>query len=344
MKDRIQLDPKSLLLEFQGRDGPTRLIVPLILPVGKHRNVTIVISPRNGVALRNEVSLGDILQGSPFRSHTTSGGASFFATASHSRTFGINEKLYEVVYLSDFKSIRFTLYEYEVHNEPIGLLLSFPIINCNVETKESYFAEITLQQNNNVLDRFRIPREVHPCAGNVLFLSGYSEKFRGMFGFKNESQIAGMRRHFLNFSDITTCSIDNLKDVASKGYDGIHFHTSVGRNTISLNDVSVPSELFCREIDDLGLKFIFIDTCNSVVIVNLFRNTDIPVLIASTGSLYEEYADGFERIFYDELGKGEFISVAFEKATKLNGVGTTRSGSYDPMFLDLRSDFRFGEK
>jgi spore coat polysaccharide biosynthesis predicted glycosyltransferase SpsG len=121
---------------------------------------------------------------------------------------------------------------------------------------------------------------------------------------------------------------------------------------IIINDIyKSPSEFF-KKVSGLGLKFIYFDTCNSVQVVSAFRHTDISALIAAIQNLEVNYANRFELNFYQALGNGKTISEAFQQAAfsqhrdRLSQGADffTRSGCYDPMFLDLKEDFRFGEE
>jgi len=112
-----------------------------------------------------------------------------------------------------------------------------------------------------------------------------------------------------------------------------------------INDRMVETDEFFQKLDGLGLCFIYIDTCDSVQVVSAFRRTDINAMIAATEGLELSYANDFERVFYESLGMGDYISVAFQKATcetERSLIGVTKSGKYDPMFLDLKTDLRFG--
>lgn len=195
-ENRLVIDANAIRIEFEGVRGPTRLLVPLIVPVGTHSKVDVRIQPRPGVVLPNEVETGDTLNATLSRSHTTTGGAAFFASASHGRTFGIGEKPYEVVSLTDFCGVRFRIKEYVVHDEPVGLLLSFPIDKCDLSSADDYFADITLEQGGDVLQKCRVEREVHPNAGKVLVLNGYSGGFHQRFSGGMSSPIATTRRPF----------------------------------------------------------------------------------------------------------------------------------------------------
>lgn len=348
-KNELTIETNALRVEFEGTKGPTRLLVPLVVPVGTHQNVNLRIKPRSGVRLRNEVETGDTLNATLSRAHTTSVGGSFFASASHGRSYGIKEKPYEVVSLPDFSGIRFNLKKYTVHDEPVGLLLSFPIESYNLFTAEDYFAEIILEQAGKELQKCRVSREVHPEAGKILLLTGYSEQFhKKIYGTEMNSHLSNFRRSFLEFSSLTQFGIHNLRSLASSGYDGIHLYTNVDNGTILVNDNQISPDKFFREINGLGIKFIYIDTCNSVQVISSFRRTDIHVLIAATENLYDKYGNEFESIFYDALGAGEYISVAFQNATNARGeqslIGMMRSRKYDPMFLDLKTDCRFGKE
>ncbi|MGK7955664.1 MAG: hypothetical protein AB4063_10455 [Crocosphaera sp.] len=345
-ENRLEIETNAMRIEFEGVRGPTRLLVPLIVPVGTHSKVDVRIRPRPGVVLRNEVETGDTLNTTLSRSHTTTGGAAFFASASHGRTFGIGEKPYEVVSLTDFCGVRFRIKEYIVHDEPVGLLLSFPIDKCDLSSTDDYFADITLEQGGNLLQKCRVEREVHPNAGRVLVLTGYSEEFHKRHLTTMSSQIATTRRPFLECSLLTQFDLSNLRQIVSNGYDAVHLYTNVSQGTMLVNDQQIDSDEFFQKLDGLELRFIYIDTCNSVQVVSAFRRTDINAMIAATENLEVSYANDFERVFYESLGMGDYISVAFQKATacetKRSSIHMTRSGKYDPMFLDLKTDSRFG--
>ena len=119
---------------------------------------------------------------------------------------------------------------------------------------------------------------------------------------------------------------------------------------IYIENSPISVEDFFIEINGIGLKFIYLNTCNSVKVVSAFRRTDINALIAASEDLAVNYADHFEVEFYKNLGNGANISTAFNKAALIcepkdnewYGI-RTRSGIYDPMFLDLRKDFSFKE-
>ena len=204
-----------------------------------------------------------------------------------------------------------------------------------------------MEIDGKVQDNFKLAREVHPEAGNILLLNGYSEELaRRVYGKSPQSNLAGTHRRFIQFSELTEFTLANLRKLAADGYDGIHLYTNLAQGTILVGEAQVRPEEFFFPLDGLGLKFIYIDTCNSVQVVSSFRRTDMRALIAATENLYVNYADEFESIFYDSLGRGDFVSLAFQKATATSGArdffGLTRSGGYDPMFLDLKGDFRFG--
>jgi hypothetical protein len=113
-----------------------------------------------------------------------------------------------------------------------------------------------------------------------------------------------------------------------------------------MNDSEVNADEFFAQLDGLGLQFIFVATCNSVQVIRHFRATDMRAFLAATEGLYVNYAEEFESLFYSSLGAGDLISAVFQKAsTSARGESSwipTRSGHYDPMFLDLKADFCFG--
>lgn len=180
----------------------------------------------------------------------------------------------------------------------------------------------------------------------MLLLSGYSDPFR-LFG-RNFSRIAGLHYNLIEISGLKVFKLHDLSNMLDDGYQGIHLHTNVTKNGIRIDDREVDAAEFFRHIDGFGLKFIFVDTCNSVWVVSQFRQTDIGALIAATENLSSEYADDFELRFYQELGAGAYVSQAFHQASAIRGkimqsLYSTRSGLYNPMFLDLRVDSSFSE-
>ena len=100
-----RIEEKAVRIEFEGHFSPKRLVVPLILSSGKHKNLRIRIVPRDGVAFAHAVELGDALQSNFTHSHSFSGGASFFASAKYQRTFG--QAIYQEEPVQQF-SISFT--------------------------------------------------------------------------------------------------------------------------------------------------------------------------------------------------------------------------------------------
>jgi hypothetical protein len=354
----IRIEKAGLRVEFDGAN-PARVVIPIVFPVGKYRDVQVRVSPRSDVALSNEAEVGDALQSTFSQSHTTTAGASFFATASHGRTFGSTQKPYDVVHLPDFRGVRFRLAHIEVEDEPLGLQIAFPVASCGIESSEDYFANICLEMGGSLQDSAVLTREVHSAAGKVLLLSGYSDVFeQRIYGShprrSNPNRIstahpfpgfAGMRRTYVQVSDLHRFALKELRDLA-RGYDGVHLYTNISRGTILVQDAKIEAQHFFAELNGLGLKFLYIDTCNSVQVVWSFRQTDIQALVAATENLYVNYAEEFELLFYESLGIGKYISVAFQETTRARGERDyllTRSGQYDPMFLDLKADFRFGE-
>lgn len=344
----VAIEKRGLRVEFEGQMGPTHLVVPVVFQPGKHSDVKIRVRPRIGVSLRNEVTFGDALQMTFSRSHATSVGGSFFATASHTRTFGIANKAYEVVSLPDFMGILFQLHQYEVKDEAIGIQLAFPISSWESCSTDDYFAEISLEIKRNVIQTICVPREVHPKAGRVLFLSGYSSPSAILFG--SPDHLSSRQFPYIVIPKIKDFKLDELPDLLKQGFNGIHLLTNVTSQGILVNDEYVSPHDFFQTISGFGLNFLYLDTCNSVQVVSSFRATDIGALIASTESLYVSYANKFEKYFYDALGNGAFVSEAFHHAAKsilLEGdkfKSFTRSDVYNPMFLDLKADFSFREK
>ncbi len=341
----VAIEERRLRVEFEGKAGPTHLVIPLVFQPGKHSDVKIRIVPRKGISLRNEVAIGDALQMTFSHSHAISAGLSFFATASHSRTFSMVEKQYEVFSLPDFRGILLLIRQFNVREEAVGVQMAFPISYWEPSSNEDYFAEISLEIKGKVVQNICVPREVHPRAGKVLYLNGLSSDFR----HANYQNWDLPKREFpyLRISEIKHLGLNELVNELEQGFNGIHFRTNVSSlGSIHLCGSHVSSHDFFQSISGFGLKFIYIDTCNSVGVVSSFRTTDISALIASTEILWDEYANEFEKLFYDALGNGAFMSEAFHHAALLARKcdPLTRSGTYNPMFLDLKTDFSFCEK
>jgi hypothetical protein len=211
-----------------------------------------------------------------------------------------------------------------------------------------YFAEVSLEIEGKLIEAHRVPRVVHPKAARVLLLSGYTPRFSTqVFGHRPASQLAGLRLMYVTVTELHFFKLEDLPQLLASGVEGIHLYTNVDSHSILVDDEPIPDEVFFKRLDGFGLKFLYIDTCNSLQVVSAFRKTDIGALIASTENLYEDYANDFERSFYQELGSGVSISQAFQSASMQQSVSpqvfpATRSGVYNPMFLDLRRDFSFG--
>lgn len=356
---KARIATSGLRVEFDGEVGPSRLVVPVVLQAGTHKDLCLRVRPRSDVSLHNEVDIGDALRTTFTRSNTTTAGGSFFATASHGRSYGSSEKPYDVVYLEDLRGVRFRLSRFDVHEEPIALQMAFPISACGNTATDDYFAEVTLELGGEVIQKERLPREVHPKAGRVLLVSGYSEEFElRVFGEHSRQSgparvstasptptISGLRRPFLTISELHRPVLTDLRPLAT-GYDGVHLYTNVAGGNLLVNDAEVNADAFFTQLDGLGLQFIFLATCNSVQVVRSFRATDMRALVAATENLYVNYAEEFESLLYNALGTGAFFSNAFRSAaSSARGEGAwiaTRSGQYDPMFLDLKADFCFG--
>lgn len=327
----------GLRVDFEDNGVLSRLVVPLILPVGAHRNVILRIRPRADVTLQNEVDVGDAFRTTFTRSHTSTGGGSFFVSASHGRTYGRTEKPYDVIHLEDLRGVRFRLVHLDVDQEPVSLHITFSIAAAGNNVEDDYLAEIELEVKGMVVDAFRVPREVHPNAGKVLLVSGYSAaREQEIFRYRSpQHKLAGKRLKFLQISELHRPTLNELRSLAADA-DGLHVFTNVDRGKILVEDSEVDPSQFFRAIDGLGLKFVYLATCNSVQIVSSFRNTDIAALIAATENLEEGYAEAFEKWFYEALGTGASISEAFDSADRL-----TRGYNRHSMFLDVRSDVDF---
>jgi hypothetical protein len=241
--------------------------------------------------------------------------------------------------------VRFRLFRFDVQDEPIALQIAFPIATCEINSLEDYFAEIVLEVNGQEMQRERLAREVHPSAGKILVVSGVDQ-----WGGLNSGQtpsIFSMRRPFLTIpAFVTPRDMNELRDRAA-GFNGIHLYTQVVNEGLYINNRKVSADEFFAHLDGLGLQLIFIASCDSVQVVRSFRSTDIHALVAATESLWSSYAEKFESRFYHSLGSGNFVSAAFQEASSSCsslGMGAsiqTRSGKYDPMFLDMKSDFCF---
>ena len=344
MKKRpaVSIEPSGLRVEFQGSKGPTHLVIPILFHKGEHKDICLRIHPSSGISLGNSVVTGDALQEIFCRQHSISVGGSFFAEASYSYSFGSEKGGYEVVWLPDFRGVLFRLDRYEVKREPVGLQFAFPIINYDPDTDARDFAEISLETKGEVIETHRVPRVVHPNAGRIFLLSDFSPAEFHARGFDTllASQIAGLRRTYVTVTDLKFFT-DELPSPQS--YDGIHLFTDLS-DSIAIYDYEL-----IESCDGFGLKFLYIDTCNSVEVVSRFRRTDIGALIAATSSLSCRYANAFHNLFYEELGKGASISQAFHRASQQAAVlwatdPSTLSKRYDPMFLDLRSDASFSAR
>ncbi|MCA9950344.1 MAG: hypothetical protein KDE48_11910 [Anaerolineales bacterium] len=343
----INIVSEGLRAEFQGTQNPMFLVVPVLFSKGEHKDVSIRIRPSQGISLSNMVRMGDALQETFSQQNSFSGGGSFFAEASYSRTSGIERKPYEVVYLSDFQGIKFRLSEFQAVGETVGLQFAFPINKYNPDKSSDFFAEISLEIGDEVIETHRIPQITHPNAGRILLLSGYSVEFhKTVYGHEPASQLADFRSMFVTVTKLQFFDKANIQGLLNSGYDGIHLYTNVDSRGILVNDQPIPFDDFFTLLNGFGLKLLYVDTCNSVQLVSAFRKTDIGALIASTENLEVNYANTFENSFYHGLGQGMLFSEAFSLARRQSISASqtflsTRSGIYDPMFFEMRRDFGF---
>jgi hypothetical protein len=112
-----------------------------------------------------------------------------------------------------------------------------------------------------------------------------------------------------------------------------------------MNDRVDPGQ-FVDVVERGGVKLLFLGSCNSLRVFSRVRASSLRGLVAATEDLEINYALGFESSFYRALSLGSYVSDAFRHAaTSLDQRSNfvTRSDSYDPMFLDLKEDFAFGE-
>jgi len=344
----VSIEPSSLRVEFRGSMGPTHLVVPVLFREGKYEDLVIKIRPRTGVSLENSVVIGDALQDTFSTQHSVSAGGSFFAEASYSFASSIDRKLYEVVWLPDFRGIMFRLHKYEVSGETIGLQFAFPITNYTPDIGADYSAEISLELRGEVIEVHHVPQVVHPNAGRVLLLlhSSEIEHCNAAF-YRIARKLSELRVMYIAITSMVFSTLQELTHILASGFEGIHLLVGniYPRGMRNKDELISVSEFF-TQLNGLGLKFLYIDSCDSVQVVSAFRKTDVGALIAATESLSVSYADGFAELFYQELGKGAYISQAFQYASQQQTAAfaappPTRSGFYDPMFLDLRTDFSF---
>jgi len=142
----------------------------------------------------------------------------------------------------------------------------------------------------------------------------------------------------------------------SEGCEAVHLFGSVDYRRIITSGSSVAAETFFETLARSGVRLLYVDHCNSVQVIGEAREVGLNAVVAATENLEVTYANGFARAFYSALGRGLYVSQAFEDAKRYVAVlgiaddvnpiwspSRTRSGRYEPMFLDMRSDFRFGE-
>ncbi len=345
-KNKVYINNDFLRLEFEGIKGPTNIIVPLVISPGKHDEIKIRIVPNQSIKLKNSVNVGDALQQTVSSGKSFNAGGSFFGSISFNKSISNSTKLYDVTFSPDFHDIIFTLKKFNVEHEPIGLQLAFGIESYNMESIDDCFAEILLEHNNKLIQKVKLERFTHPDAPKILLLCGY--KRNSIYWTGGINKFFKTRLPFLEFSDIQYFKLNDLPHLLMKNYQGIHIFTAVKSDGIMIDDEIIKIDDFFNTIKGNNLKFIYFDTCNSVRVISAFRDTEISALIASTENLYTNYADEFEKTFYTNLSNGEYLSKAFQIAAKKkssidNFLINTRSGIYDPMFLDLKDDFNFKE-
>jgi len=350
----------SLRIEFDGGRGPSFLVVPLVFEPGKHKDVSVIVEPSEGVFFENSVQVGDALRAVFTTARSINLGASFFGSASFTQEGSKAEPVYQVTYTEDFRSIIFELREIEISSRPVGIQLAFPVAKyapknaCKAET----FATVKLYTNNQEIDTMVVPRAIHPNAGRILVVGTENDSNSPTMSWISETAkvLGRVRGEFIILSKMFQWGSDECMKWLNEGCDGIHVLGGVNYREILIGDQFLSSESFFDTLRRSGIKLLYLDQCNSVQLVGEARNAGIKALIAATESLEVTYGNWFAYSFYTALGQGCFVSEAFAEAkngVNLSGLSDktaiiyspskTRSGYYEPMFLDLHSDFRFGE-
>ncbi|MFC6018428.1 hypothetical protein ACFP2T_19730 [Plantactinospora solaniradicis] len=340
----IKIAEEWLRVEYAGAQVPARLIIPLVFERGKHKNVRIRITPRDGVRLGTSVEAGSALQQTFTKGWTKTAGASFFGSTTIERADGATKPQYSVFLSPDFRSVVFDLLRFDTP-EPIGIQIAFPVDHYDPNPTAITFATIDVEVGGASLMHAVVPQEVHPKAALVGVVAGLEES--GYAGALNDRLgpfmlTAGVLNH--PTSDV------EVRDFIARGYDILHFEClQVDPVTIIMrNNVRISISEFFNAVDRGSIKVVVLATCNSVAAVTEFRRSNAFALVAATENLFVDYWSFFERAFYGRIAMGKSVSDAFA-ATRdeaaANGLThriALRSGPYEPMFLDLKRDVAFG--
>ena len=188
-----------------------------------------------------------------------------------------------------FGGVRFQLTELKVETEPIGLQLAFPIASYDGNSDDNFFAKISLEKGDDVIQSETVPRvrPIQVLARSCWFLATakrwrqrssatIQEKVRRarVTTAAPKPSIAGLRRPYLQISDLHRCKLGDLRSLAAD-YDGVHLYTNVASGKVLVDDTDIDAVELFKQLDGLGLDLLYLDTCNSVQVVSSFRETDI---------------------------------------------------------------------
>jgi hypothetical protein len=342
-----------LRVEYTGeREAPAKIVVPLVLPPGSYRDVRLQVTPREGVRLSQRVETGDSLRETFGSGRTGSIGGSFFGSVNYTRSSSANSPQFTVSMSPDFKTAIFHLHRLKVA-ESTGIQIAFPIDSYTPNPSATFFAQVSLQMNGTEIEQREVPQEVHPLAARALVVEDRNAQERN----RERRRFPG--GPFVQFSSLVPSDTSDFLSNVAHGWDIVHVDCTVHRSKLVFTDsyprfpddlrYGVSSEQFFDAIDQGLVQLVVLASCNSVQVVSQFRESSADALVAATENLIIEYANKFEWEFYRALSLQKSIGESFRTAVHEATLGSretihTRSGYYNPMFLELKKDIVFGRQ
>jgi hypothetical protein len=330
-----------LRVEYSGVT-PAKVVVPLVFPPGKYTDVRVRVEPRDSVRLGQSAETGDALQQVFTTGQSGTIGGSFFGSVSYSRLKSTASPQFSVSMTSDFRGVIFFLPKFKSEDSQ-RILIAFPIESYTANPAATFFARVVLEVAGVEVEQCEVPPEVHPRAATVLVVDDFINR---LSGHKKIRLPAGP---FVTFGKgiYEPRSSTELISAIAEGWPIVHIASDVDRDAILFHNFQIPIGELLDAMDHGQTRLIFLSSCNSVQIVNKFRQSGVDALIAATDNLVINYANIFEWEFYNALSLGESVSESFiiakRKAGSSKHVPSIRSSitHYNPMFLEIKEDVTF---
>jgi hypothetical protein len=194
------------------------------------------------------------------------------------------------------------------------------------------------------VEQCEVPQEVHPQAARVLVVDDFINR---LSGYRKLRLPAGP---FVAFGKgvYEPHSSSELISAIAEGWDIVHIASDVDKDAILFHYFRIPVDEVLGAMEHGQTRLIFLSSCNSVQVVNKFRQSEVDALIAATDNLTIDYANTFEWEFYSALSLGESVNQSFRiaeiKASSSEHAPSIRSSinRYSPMFLEVKGDVKFG--